>query len=139
MAVKERSCIKPVYTITGTVVHGRGIGKHVGTPTANIEADEAAPLPETGVYASKILLDSQTYYGVTHVGARPTLDNDKTIAIETHLFDFDGDGGIPGCASAAELINFTRRLIQDRYNEEDIRKIWGGNFLRVMQQVQNFK
>ena len=53
--------------------------------------------------------------------------------------DFDGDGGIPGCASAAELINFTRRLIQDRYNEEDIRKIWGGNFLRVMEQVQNFK
>lgn len=53
--------------------------------------------------------------------------------------DFDGDGGIPGCASASELINFTRRLIQDRYNEEDIRKIWGGNFLRVMQQVQNFK
>ena len=91
MAVKERSRIKPVYTITGTVVHGRGIGKHVGTPTANIEADKAAPLPETGVYASKILLDGQTYYGVTHVGARPTLDNDKTVAIETHLFDFDGD------------------------------------------------
>lgn len=53
--------------------------------------------------------------------------------------DFDGDGGIPGCASAAELINFTRLLIKERYNEEDLRKIWGGNFLRVMQQVQNYK
>ena len=51
--------------------------------------------------------------------------------------DFDGDGGVPGCASAAELINFTRSVMRERFNEEDIRKIWGGNFLRVMQQVQN--
>lgn len=51
--------------------------------------------------------------------------------------DFDGDGGVPGCASAAELINFTRRLLKERYSPEDIRLIWGGNFLRVMEQVQN--
>lgn len=51
--------------------------------------------------------------------------------------DFDGDGGISGCASASELINFTRRLLSERYSEADIRKIWGGNFLRVMQEVQS--
>ena len=50
--------------------------------------------------------------------------------------DFDGDGGIMGCASASELINFTRCLLKERYNEEDIRRIWGGNFLRVMEEVQ---
>ena len=50
--------------------------------------------------------------------------------------DFDGDGGILGCASASELINFTRCLLKERYNEEDIRRIWGGNFLRVMEEVQ---
>jgi len=32
--------------------------------------------------------------------------------------DFDGDGGITGCASASELINFTRRLLLERYSEE---------------------
>lgn len=53
--------------------------------------------------------------------------------------DFDGDGGIPGCASASELINFTRHLLAQRYSEADIAGIWGGNFLRVMQQVQNSK
>ncbi len=53
--------------------------------------------------------------------------------------DFDGDGGIPGCASASEIINFTRRLLAERYSEKDIRNIWGGNFLRVMQQVQSHK
>ena len=50
--------------------------------------------------------------------------------------DFDGDGGITGCASASELINFTRCLLKERYSEEDIRRIWGGNFLRVMDNVQ---
>ena len=43
--MKEKNNMKPIYTITGTVVHGRGIGKHVGTPTANIEVDEHATLP----------------------------------------------------------------------------------------------
>jgi microsomal dipeptidase-like Zn-dependent dipeptidase len=50
--------------------------------------------------------------------------------------DFDGDGGIIGCASASELINFTRCLLKERYSEADIRRIWGGNFLRVMEEVQ---
>lgn len=50
--------------------------------------------------------------------------------------DFDGDGGIKGCASASELINLTRRLLSERYSEESIRLIWGGNFLRVMEEVQ---
>lgn len=53
--------------------------------------------------------------------------------------DFDGDGGIPGCASAAEVINFTRRLLAERYSETDIAGIWAGNFLRVMQLVQDSK
>ncbi len=50
--------------------------------------------------------------------------------------DFDGDGGVPGLADASELINFTRHLLMKRYSKEDISKIWGGNFLRVMLQVQ---
>lgn len=53
--------------------------------------------------------------------------------------DFDGDGGIRGCASASELINFTRRLMRERYSEEQIQMIWGGNFLRVMREVQNHR
>ena len=50
--------------------------------------------------------------------------------------DFDGDGGVPGMANASEVINFTRRLLQERYSEEQIQMIWGGNFLRVMEQVK---
>ena len=45
--------------------------------------------------------------------------------------DFDGDGGVRGLADASELINFTKELLRRRYCEEDIQKIWGGNFLRI--------
>ena len=50
--------------------------------------------------------------------------------------DFDGDGGVPGLADSSELLNFTRQLLRKRYSEEDIQKIWGGNFLRVMAEAQ---
>ena len=50
--------------------------------------------------------------------------------------DFDGDGGVPGLADASELINFTKALLRCRFSEEDMAKIWGGNWLRVMEAVQ---
>ena len=53
--------------------------------------------------------------------------------------DFDGDGGIRGLADSSELINFTIQLLRRKYSEQDIAKIWGGNWLRVMAQVQNFR
>ena len=53
--------------------------------------------------------------------------------------DFDGDGGIRGLRDASELLQFTRQLLARRYSESDIQKIWGGNFLRVMSQVQKDK
>ena len=53
--------------------------------------------------------------------------------------DFDGDGGIRGLANSSELMNFTIELMRRRYSIEDMEKIWGGNWLRVMKQVQDSK
>ena len=53
--------------------------------------------------------------------------------------DFDGDGGIIGLASSSELLNFTKELIKRGYSQTDIQKIWGGNFLRIMKQVQSIR
>jgi len=50
--------------------------------------------------------------------------------------DFDGDGGIKGLADSSELINFTIQLLKKRFSQADIENIWGGNWLRVMRQVQ---
>lgn len=52
--------------------------------------------------------------------------------------DFDGDGGVPGLAHAGELINLTRALIRERYSENDLRLLWGENFLRVMRLAQQY-
>ncbi|MCQ2196195.1 MAG: membrane dipeptidase [Bacteroidaceae bacterium] len=51
--------------------------------------------------------------------------------------DFDGDGGVPGIASANELPNLTRALLREGYSVQDLRKLWGGNFLRVMSLCQH--
>ena len=50
--------------------------------------------------------------------------------------DFDGDGGVPGLASAAEMINLTRRLMAAGLNQSQLRKIWGGNFIHIMSQAR---
>ncbi|MBP1540221.1 MAG: membrane dipeptidase [Prevotella sp.] len=46
--------------------------------------------------------------------------------------DFDGDGGVAGIADASEMINFTIKLLEQRFSHSDIRKIWGENWLRVI-------
>ncbi len=46
--------------------------------------------------------------------------------------DFDGGGGVEGCFDSSELPNITIELVKRGYSEEDIIKIWGGNFLRVL-------
>jgi len=50
--------------------------------------------------------------------------------------DFDGGGGVTGWADASETFNVTLELVRRGYSEEDIAKIWGGNVLRVMDDVE---
>ena len=50
--------------------------------------------------------------------------------------DFDGGGGIEGWKNASETLNVTLELVRRGYSEEDIRKIWGGNTLRVLREVE---
>ncbi len=82
---------KPTFSLTGVVVHGRGIGKLVGMPTANLEPVPGTLLPPVGVYLTRVLLEDREYLGVTNVGARPTIDRDPEVTVETHLLNFSGD------------------------------------------------
>ncbi len=50
--------------------------------------------------------------------------------------DFDGGGGLLGCNGDNDMINITVHLLEMGYSEEDIRKIWGGNFFRILTQVR---
>ncbi len=50
--------------------------------------------------------------------------------------DFDGGGGVDGCYDVSELRNITAELLKRGYSEKDVRKIWGGNLLRVFSEVE---
>jgi membrane dipeptidase len=50
--------------------------------------------------------------------------------------DFDGGGGVTGWSDASETFNVTHELVKRGYTEEQIAKIWSGNLLRVMGEVQ---
>lgn len=80
------------YFITGTVVKGAQLGRTIGFPTANIKPIEHKKLPKHGVYITKADVKGQTYYGLTNVGTKPTIDVNLTeVLVETYIYDFDED------------------------------------------------
>ena len=50
--------------------------------------------------------------------------------------DFDGGGGIEGWNDASETFNVTLELVKRGYTEDQIAKLWSGNLLRVLDEVQ---
>ena len=50
--------------------------------------------------------------------------------------DFDGGGGVEGCRTVAEMKNITIELLRRGYSKSDIKKIWGGNVMRVFRKVE---
>lgn len=52
--------------------------------------------------------------------------------------DFDGGAGVKGCNGDNDLIQITMRLIERGFSDEDIAKIWGGNFLRVLSNAKKY-
>ena len=77
------------YYIDGLVVHGRGRGREIGVPTANLQTGNEL-IPPHGVYATIMTVDGTFHAGITNVGIRPTF-GETDLAIETHLLDFQGD------------------------------------------------
>lgn len=110
----------------------------------NLDDDQMRALAQSGgvmqvtLYPGFLKKDSNA----TMLDAMAHLDHAISIMGIDHVglgTDFDGDGGVPGLASASELINYTRHLLRRRYNVADIQKLWGGNFLRLMDTIQQSK
>ena len=78
------------YTILGTIQRGAGRGRGIGFPTANLSAHNER-FPPDGVYAVRVLIDSQSLDGVANVGVRPTVGNALDRVLEVHIFDFSED------------------------------------------------
>ncbi|GAB4042094.1 bifunctional riboflavin kinase/FAD synthetase [Spirosoma jeollabukense] len=79
------------YSLTGTIVKGRQLGRTIGFPTANMQVDDPVKLiPANGVYAVEVLYAGQTLGGMLNIGFRPTVAGTHQT-IETYIFDFDKD------------------------------------------------
>ena len=82
--------LKRHYTLTGTIVQNKRIGRRIGFPTANIEADIRRAIPADGVYATYAFVGGAGYRAVTNIGTNPSVQGEK-LTIETHLIDFNAD------------------------------------------------
>lgn len=83
------------YTVSGTVVHGKHLGRTLGFPTVNIPIPENKIVPKFGVYITECLLDGFLYKSISNIGVRPTVDSETSLShvvnCETYLFDYCSD------------------------------------------------
>ncbi len=76
------------YSISGRVVHGDGVGRKLGYPTANIQMKHNRP-PLSGIFVVEAHIEGMgVLQGVASLGVRPTLKKDGRPLLEVHLFEF---------------------------------------------------
>ena len=106
MVDEAAQCLGRSYFISGTVVHGEGVGHTIGFPTANLQIDDDKLLPLSGAYAVRVHVGGITtiYNGMMNIGHRPTYHG-KHRTLEVHIFDFDTN-----IYGRRVTVDFVRRL-----------------------------
>jgi riboflavin kinase/FMN adenylyltransferase len=80
------------HALNGTVIHGNKLGRTIGFPTANIDWDDSTKLlPENGVYAVRVHVRKNWFFGVMNIGVKPTVQKLPKLTAEVFIFDFDQD------------------------------------------------
>lgn len=104
------------YRFSGTVVTGRGLGRQLGWPTANLQVDGRKCLPQEGVYAAWVWLPQagasasspgERLPAVMNLGPQPTVDPNAPSAVEVHLLD--GGRDLVGLELQVEPVALLRR------------------------------
>ena len=83
-------------------------------------------------YPSNLATVKDAVDHIDHIVAVAGIDH---VGIGT---DFDGGGGLADCFDVSEMPNITIELVRRGYTEDQIRKIWGGNLMRVMREVMEY-
>ena len=94
------------HFLSGTVIHGKQLGRVLGFPTANVALEDGLLIPARGVYATSVTCNSGVYKAVTNIGSRPTVGESTRITAESYLLDFEGD--LYGQSMKVELLKFLR-------------------------------
>ena len=95
--------------LKGNVVKGKGLGRTVGMPTANLKIYEGT-LPESGVYLTRIKVEGKVYNSLTNIGKRPSVDDGSDVSVETLILDFNRD--IYGKDVVLEILEFLRPVLK---------------------------
>ena len=91
---KAKEYLTYPFSLSGSVIHGDGIGKQLDFPTANIEMLEHYKLiPKNGVYIvqGRIGKSDKTINGMMNIGYRPTINHHQRLSLEVHFFDWKTD------------------------------------------------
>ena len=97
------------YRFSGVVERGRGLGRQLGWPTANLQVDGRKFLPMEGVYVALVQLDGAgaVLPAVMNLGPQPTVDPTAPSAVEVHLLDRSLE--LVGCQLRVEPLALLRR------------------------------
>lgn len=79
------------YFIKSEILHGKKLGRRIGMPTINMILPENKLLPPNGVYVTEVLVEGKKYMGVTNVGCKPTVSDERIVGVETYIDDFSQD------------------------------------------------
>lgn len=103
---KAEAYLGSPYQITGVIVHGNRIGRTIGMPTINQIPDDEKLLPPFGVYYSEAEIEGKVFKGITNIGVKPTVSDEKKVTVETFLYNFNQD--VYGNRAAVRLHGFLR-------------------------------
>ncbi|MBT8280370.1 MAG: bifunctional riboflavin kinase/FAD synthetase [Muriicola sp.] len=79
------------YMLTGKIIKGKGLGRQLGFPTANLNIKETYKLiPRNGAYVIESHINGERVYGMMNIGFNPTVDG-QDQSIEIHFLDFKED------------------------------------------------
>ncbi len=96
------------FFFDGVVVHGRGVGKALGFPTANVQVDGDKFLPN-GVFAGNVVVDGANYRSIINIGAKPTYGIAEQT-VEVHIVNFNGN--LYGKNLTVTLTKFLRPIVK---------------------------
>ncbi len=114
-----RKLLGKYFSFSGKIIEGKKMGKKIGYPTANIIVENVNKLmPNDGVYAVYIKVNSKDYMGMMNIGYNPTFNSSKK-SVEVHILDFNEDiYGIDVKVSIVEKIRKEKKFL----SVEDLKK-----------------
>lgn len=104
------------YGVSGFVQYGNHFGRTIGMPTLNLLPPASKLLPPNGVYYSVVEIGEDVYPGITNIGCKPTVSDDKLTGVETYLYGFDKE--VYGEKITVRLLTYKRPEIKFANKEE---------------------